>query len=189
MPTVMTHAAAGAALGALAPFRRPRLFWILSAVLPMLPDLDVLAFPLGIPFGSMWGHRGITHSLAAAALIGAVTAGLARRRLDARWAPLAAWFFVVMASHGLLDALTDGGAGIAFFAPFAAARYHFPWHVMPVSPIGLRFFSAWGWHTFAGELVRVWLPGLALATLATAARAAAGGWRRVAARASAAPRG
>jgi hypothetical protein len=36
------------------------------------------------------------------------------------------YFFVVTASHGALDAMTDGGLGIAFFAPFDNTRYFFP---------------------------------------------------------------
>jgi inner membrane protein len=30
-----------------------------------------------------------------------------------------------MASHGVLDALTNGGHGIAFFSPFLNERYFF----------------------------------------------------------------
>src|SRR5437773_11875144 len=124
MPTVMTHAVVGMTLGTLAPLSRRRSFWIASAILPMLPDLDVLGVPLGVPFFSMWGHRGITHSLAAALVLGVVAAALLARTHNATHAaalvPLALYFTVVTASHGVLDAFTSGGPGVAFFAPFDA---------------------------------------------------------------------
>jgi inner membrane protein len=167
MPTVMTHAAVGVALGTLTSFpARRRLFWIVSAALPMLPDLDVIGLAFGIRFHSMWGHRGITHSLAAALLIGVVTALLVHRRLGARLAPLALCFIVITASHGLLDAFTNGGPGVAFFAPFDDTRYFFPWRVIPVSPLATNFFSAWGWRVFKTELLLIWLPAAMLAAAA-----------------------
>jgi len=52
------------------------------------------------------------------------------------------YFFLATASHGLLDALTDGGLGVAFFAPFDNHRYFLPWRPIHVSPIGAgRFFT------------------------------------------------
>jgi inner membrane protein len=167
MPTIMSHAVVGIALGSLASFprRRPG-FWMLSAALPMLPDLDVLGLPLGISFRSMWGHRGISHSLLATALVGAVTALLAHRHLRARPRPLAVYFALITASHGMLDALTDGGPGVAFLAPFDDARHFFPWRPIPVSPLGSSFFSAWGWHVFSAEVVLLWLPAAVIALVA-----------------------
>jgi hypothetical protein len=38
------------------------------------------------------------------------------------------FLFLATASHGILDAFTDGGRGIAFFAPFGTERYFFPHH-------------------------------------------------------------
>jgi inner membrane protein len=75
---------------------------------------------------------------------------------------LVAYFFLITASHGVLDALTDGGLGVAFFAPFTARRYFFPWRPIEVSPIGLGLFSERGAEVFASEFVWVWLPSLAL---------------------------
>ena len=171
MPTVMTHAAVGVALGTLTSFpARWRLFWIVAAVLPMLPDLDVIGLTFGIHVHSMWGHRGITHSLAAALLIGVVTARLVHRRLGARLVPLAVCFVVITASHGLLDAFTNGGPGVAFFAPFDETRYFFPWRPVPVSPLSTHFFSAWGWRVFEAELLLIWLPAATVAAVALIGR-------------------
>ena len=44
------------------------------------------------------------------------------------------FLFLAIASHGLLDAFTDGGLGVAFFAPFDSTRYFFPVTPIEVSP-------------------------------------------------------
>ena len=54
----------------------------------------------------------------------------------------------------------------AFFGPFDARRYFFPWRPIQVSPIGLAVFSRWGFRALVSEVVWVWLPlaGLVLAS-------------------------
>ena len=171
MPTVMTHAVVGLAAGALtARAPRRRLFWLVSAALPMLPDLDVLGLLLGVPFLSMWGHRGISHSLAAAVVIGVAAALLVRRDTGGRVVPLAIYFTLITASHGVLDALTNGGPGVAFFAPFDTTRDVCGWRPLPVSPLAAHFFSAWGWRVFRAELTFVWVPAAIVTGVALSAR-------------------
>ena len=171
MPTIMSHAVVGLALGTLTSFPHcRRAFWLASAVLPMLPDLDVFGRAVGIPFDSAWGHRGVSHSFAAAAVIGVVTALMLRRRLEAPLSPLAVYFASLTASHGVLDALTNGGPGVAFFAPFDATRYFFPWRPIPVSPLASHFFSEWGWRVFAAELAMIWLPAALVVLVARLGR-------------------
>jgi inner membrane protein len=60
---------------------------------------------------------------------------------------------LVVASHPLLDTLTNGGLGIALFWPFDHARYFAPWRPIPVSPIGLGFFSPYGMFVAIVEIV------------------------------------
>ena len=165
MPTIFTHAVCATAVGHLYPARRlPRRFWVLTAVCSMLPDADVLAFAFRVPYGHMLGHRGLTHSLAFAVAVGLVVSALAFK--DVRPPPnrtaLAVYFAIATASHALLDALTDGGRGVALFAPFSAERYFFPWRPIEVSPIGADFFSERGLSVLANEFDWVWLPSLAL---------------------------
>jgi len=76
------------------------------------------------------------------------------------------WFTAVTASHGLLDALTNGGRGIAFFAPFSDHRYFFPWRPIQVSPIGVGFFSARGLRVLASEAGWIWVPSAIIAVSA-----------------------
>lgn len=163
----MSHAVVGLALGTLTSFpHRRRTFWLASAVLPVLPDLDVVGRAFGISFHSMWGHRGMSHSFFAAAVIGGIAALLLHRRLEAPLAPLAVYFAGVTASHGVLDGLTNGGPGVAFFAPFDGTRYFFPRRPIPVSPLAWDFFGEWGWRVFTSELAMLWLPAAFVALLA-----------------------
>jgi inner membrane protein len=166
MPTVMSHAIAALAL---APAFRsaawPRRVWWIGAGCAMLPDADVVGIPLGVPFGSMLGHRGLTHSLFFAAAVAAVLAPWLVARGTRAWLWL--YLFLAIASHGLLDALTNGGIGVAFFAPFDASRYYWPWRPIVVSPISVRaFWSRWGAAVLLSELIWVWLPAALFAAAA-----------------------
>ena len=63
--------------------------------------------------------------------------------------------------------MTNGGLGIAFFAPFDNRRYFLPWRPLEVSPIGTYgFFGPRGVAVLKTELVWVWLPCLALGFVA-----------------------
>jgi inner membrane protein len=136
----------------------PPLYWGLAATLSMLPDLDVLAFYFGIPYGARFGHRGFSHSLFCAAVVGLIIALLTFDRFGLPWWLLWAFFSIVMASHGLLDAMTNGGMGIALLSPFDATRYFFPWRPVQVSLIGFGFFSRWGMRALLSEVVWIWIP-------------------------------
>jgi inner membrane protein len=169
MPSVFSHAVAGLAIGTA--FWRPGVparYWVFGAVVAALPDIDVIGYRLGIPYGSVLGHRGITHSLAfAAVLSAAIVAALPSGAGPVSRGQLWLFLFLATASHGVLDALTNGGGGIAFFAPFHNARYFFPWSPIQVSPIGIRsFFTERGARVLASELVWVWLPSVLVAAAA-----------------------
>ena len=142
----------------------------------VLPDADVIAFSFGIPYRHVLGHRGITHSLAFAALLAPLLAWLCQPReklWDRSGILLSIYFFIATASHGLLDAMTTGGAGVAFFAPFENGRHFLPWRFIQVSPIGAgNFFSEWGLRVLKSEFVWVMLPSFIFALVAYA-------WRRI----------
>lgn len=169
MPTIFTHAVAALAVGKASAGARkmPARFWLLTALCAMLPDADVVGFSFGLR-GSMLGHRGLSHSFFFALIVALLVVGLAFRKarpFKTGW--LVLYFFAVTASHGLLDALTDGGSGVAFFAPFDGTRYFFPWRPIEVSPLSLdRFFSSRGAEVIKSEMVWVWIPAAALIALA-----------------------
>jgi len=126
----------------------------------MLPDIDVVGFMLGVPYSSIWGHRGITHSILFALLIGFVVGLTAFAREQRTRFTFVVYFFLVTLSHPLLDALTNGGRGVALFAPFSNIRYFSPWRPIEVSPLGIGFFSERGLAVIVSEIIWVWLPAL-----------------------------
>lgn len=164
MASVFTHAFAAAAMGSVYAGRgMPARFWLLAAGCAALPDADVAGFFFGVPYGSTFGHRGFTHSLAFALLAGCAVVALFFRGERGR-GPLVAFFALATASHAALDALTNGGLGVAFFSPFSNRRYFFPFRPLQVSPIGpASFFSEWGVAVIKSELLWVWLPCALLA--------------------------
>lgn len=190
MPTIFTHAIAASALGGV--FHRvfqsqpahqptlPRGFWLLTIACAMLPDADVVAFDVGLEYGHMFGHRGFSHSLVFAVMVGAAVAGwLGRGAYRHRRLALFVYFSLVTASHGILDAFTDEGLGVAFLAPFSGERFFFPWRPLEVSPIGGHgFFTARDvrgglrWVEVLWSEVRwVWIPaGMAVLAVRLAAR-------------------
>ena len=123
-------------------------FWILGITCSVIPDLDVIAFKFGIHYEHMFGHRGFTHSI----FFGFLLAYIVTRSFYNKnglssnaWWTLFAYFSFCGISHGMLDAMTTGGRGVAFFAPFSDERYFFPWRMIKVSPMSIsRFFSLSG---------------------------------------------
>jgi inner membrane protein len=168
VPTVVTHAFVGAALSTLGPrARRGARLGAAAAALSALPDLDVVAFSLGIPYAHPLGHRGFSHSLLFAALAG-LAAGLLlfrRRRLrSVSWWQVVLLLALVTASHGFLDAFTDGGRGVGFLIPWSNQRFFFPWRPLAVSPIGVSGLTGARMTRVLGdELLWVWAPTVVLA--------------------------
>jgi inner membrane protein len=78
MPSIITHAAVPLALWCAADRGRipPRLL-AAGVIAAMLPDADVLAFALQIPYADAFGHRGASHSLLFAGVLAALAAVLA----------------------------------------------------------------------------------------------------------------
>jgi len=128
-----------------------------------LPDADAVGFIFRVPYDSMWGHRGITHSITFSIVVGILVALIAfRKEASNSKFFLAIYFALVTLSHPLLDMLTNGGLGVALFAPFSSERFFWPWRPIEVSPIGLGFFSERGLVVLMSEIVWVWLPALAI---------------------------
>ena len=171
MPTVISHGIFAISLGHLFRYHRledsglPLRFWVLALACTMLPDLDVIGFSLGVKYAEFWGHRGFSHSLMFALLTSLLMVSLGFYQAQYRpyrWR-LVLFYFLVTASHGLFDALTNGGLGIAFFSPFDDTRYFLPWRPIQVSPIGLHDFLKWGGlKVLSSEMKWIGLPSLAL---------------------------
>jgi inner membrane protein len=125
-------------------------FW---SALSLLPDADVIGFSFGVRYADDWGHRGATHSFVFAGAVALAVWGVAKwaRLAGAGWTALTA--LAVVASHPLLDTLTDGGLGCALLWPFSTARFFAPWTPLPVAPIGRAFLTAAGARVAAVETI------------------------------------
>jgi inner membrane protein len=173
MPTIISHAVAAVCLYPAFPATAvPRRMMLLGAVCSMAPDIDVLGFRFGIHYGDLLGHRGLTHSIAFAAVFAslALLAGLPELKPPARRGLVWLYLFLATVSHGLLDAFTDGGLGVALLSPFDPTRYFFPFNPIAVSPIGAAFFSSRGLTVLLCEMEWVWLPFIAFAVIAYSVR-------------------
>ncbi|WP_431478580.1 metal-dependent hydrolase [Massilia eburnea] len=170
MPTILTHPAIPLALGVvLGPNRISRRLLLAGMAASIVPDMDVIAFKLGIEYANQLGHRGASHSIAFALALG-MLAALAAPKLQAkRWVAMA-FVSIACVSHPLLDMLTTGGLGAAIWWPFSDQRHFFPVQFIRVSPLTMgRFLGPAGLTVIKSELLWVWLPCIAAmaATLAT----------------------
>jgi inner membrane protein len=174
MATVISHSIAALAVGkAFAPEGMPPRFWVLTATCAMLPDIDVIGFSFGIQYRDMLGHRGLTHSFSFAFVLSLIVVLVFFRSapIGTSWWWVLLYFFAVTASHAFLDSLTNGGLGVAFFAPFNNQRYFLPWRPIEVSPIGVGPFLTWrGLSVIVSEVKWIWLPSGLLVSAATVYR-------------------
>ena len=139
----------------------PKKLWLLGIFCAILPDADVLGFKFGIAYEDFWGHRGFSHSLVFAWILATVLTFTCytNKFFSKTGAALVLYFMICTASHGILDAMTTGGLGIAFFSPFDNTRYFLPYRPILVSPIGAsNFFSIWGIKVLLSELIWVAIP-------------------------------
>lgn len=175
MPTIISHSIAALAIGkAFASEGLPPKFWLLTVACALLPDLDVVSFLFSIRYHHMLGHRGLTHSFPFAIALGFAVALIFFREvrlLSANWWVIVCYFFIVTASHALLDALTNGGLGVALLAPFTNERFFFPWRPIQVSPLELEpFLTGRAWGVVLSEVKWIWVPSAILVAIASVAR-------------------
>lgn len=166
MASILSHPAVPIALAAgLGSRALPPQLTAAAIACSILPDVDAVLFWSGVPYDHTFGHRGFTHSIIFALIVAAAGAVAASRLGSTRLAASAVLFLSTL-SHGVLDAMTTGGLGVAFYSPFSNQRFFLPWRVIEVSPIGVsRFFSVRGLEILASEVVTVWLPCLLLAAI------------------------
>lgn len=147
-----------------------RIGWRLTlagAACAVLPDADFLLYVLHIDaYSGTYGHRGFTHSIGFALLVGALGALLAGRDpLRSRWLT-AVYLALCTLSHPLIDGLFDRGICNAWLWPLDGARHCLPWRPIPMQGVPL-----FGLGRLGQELVWIGLPLLAGALAGL-------GWRR-----------
>lgn len=172
MTTVITHALVGLlAAKAIEKPDTPKRFMFLALVCPMIPDLDIIGYNLFyIPIGHTLGHRGFFHSPIFCLVLALLITSLFfyhNKIFSKTWFRTVLFFFLVLISHGLLDALTNRGLGVAFLSPFSNARFFFPWRPIEISPLSIQaFLGSRGLRVFSSELLWIWLPAFSFSILA-----------------------
>jgi len=162
VPTLFSHPAAALALTTFLRRHPTVSLLVAGSICTVLPDFDGIGLYLGIPYGHPLGHRGFSHSLLFAVLIGTFATGLwqALNGQGYKTWLLFSYFTLATASNGLLDALTNGGKGVGFFIPFHNARYFLPRQPIQVSPITISGLFERGGPVLMSELRWVWGPAL-----------------------------
>jgi inner membrane protein len=161
MATIFSHSLVGVTLAALAPAPlRNKKFYFWMALLPIVPDFDSIGFAFYIPYESFWGHRGITHSVLFSLIAALIVNTISFRKIVAF-----NFLFFATASHAFIDALTNGGLGVALYSPFSNERIFFGYRPIQVSPIGVHFFSKKGLEVLQNEFFWIVLPCIAILLL------------------------
>lgn len=164
MPTIFTHGFAAFTLGKVFFDKVNSNKLIIASVLcAMLPDADVIGFAFHVPYDSMFGHRGFSHSIVFALLVALIVKSIffsTEKFTSTNGKLILLLLFISTLSHPLLDMLTNGGLGVALFSPFSNHRYFFQGcRPVQVSPIGASgFFSMWGVRVLISEFIFIGLP-------------------------------
>ncbi len=171
MPTVFTHPAVPLAMGmALGRKVSPPALLVAGVAASILPDLDIITYHMGIPLSHEYGHRGFSHSILFA-IFAALLGAHFLKAYKIPWYVSAPFLFIATISHGILDAFTNGGHGIAFFWPWTKTRYFSPFRVIQISPIRIeRIFSYRIPKALVSEFFWVWLPLFAASAMTALTR-------------------
>ena len=136
-----------------------------------MTDADAVGYWLGVPYNSLFGHRGFTHSFFFAVLLATImmTIFFAKNKfMSGAYLRIWCYFFLATAMHPVVDAMTSGGLGVAFFSPFSNHRYFFPFRPIRVCSIGFGdLFSHRGVVIFASEFLWLWVPAGVVAGIAS----------------------
>jgi inner membrane protein len=163
MPSIVSHPAIAIAAKMIGGRKwiSNRLF-AAAIIASILPDADAIGFHLNIPYENTLGHRGFSHSVVFALVVSLLGMLLASRLRTGRITAFLVLFISII-SHDVLDAMTNGGFGTAFFSPFSNERFFFPWRPIQVAPLSIgRFIGRRGWEVLCSEFVWIWLPALAI---------------------------
>jgi inner membrane protein len=132
VPSSLSHAMVAVTLGSIvAPRRLLRPFLVIGAASAVLPDIDAIGRPFYGAAGdieALGGHRGFTHSLVFASVMGLVA--FAAVLVNARWRGYRVRFGLFVAAvtclHGVLDLSSSIGAAtspVQFWSPFSTRVY------------------------------------------------------------------
>jgi inner membrane protein len=123
---------------------RPVGLMLAAGVLAVAPDLDTVFYGI-IPYAHFLGHRGFVHSpffsFLFAVILASIIYGVSRTLGFRAYLGIIAAFTLALASHGVLDAMTDAGLGVMLLYPFSEERFFLPWRPFYAPPIKLSSIS------------------------------------------------
>jgi inner membrane protein len=159
MPTNVTHAVPAIAVGfGVGRNVLPIKLILTGAVIASIPDLDIIGTRFfGVPWDSVYGHRGFTHSISFAL----VTALIFTKFFNQKdFKKVFLFLSFCMLSHGFLDLCNEGGLGVAMLWPLTDFRYQ--GFVHPIMNVNTSFrglyLTSQGLPVFISEFLWVWLP-------------------------------
>jgi inner membrane protein len=176
MASAFGHAAASLALSQTGLIKKPD--WkllILGIAVSIFPDADAIGFTFDVPYNSFWGHRGFSHSIVFAVILAGIITVFYRKESARKQASVFVFLFLSCISHAVLDAMTTGGLGVAFFAPFNNKRYFFSFRPIKVSPISVKsFFEGKGIAVIQSEAIWIGIPCTAIMVISLLIRLTVG---------------
>lgn len=166
MPMTTTHALVP--LAAALAFPKPAVRWRLVLVAMFaaaLPDVDgIFKYFAHVPPSSIYSHRGAAHSLFAALAAGLIAACF-HRWLKVRPATAGLAVGAAMASHGILDMMTDSGRPVAYLWPLSSVRLFADWHPIHSEAVHRAHFFTQVFVRLQSELWQLIVPMFAIALL------------------------
>ena len=178
MPMTTTHALLPVAVG-LAIAKRPVPWKLIAAasIAAAAPDLDGIFNHLWhLPANSIFAHRGATHSLFAA-LIAGLLAALFHRCFGVGRLTAGVVIAAAMASHGLLDMMTDGGRPVAYLWPLSSKRLFADWRPIHSAPVHMAHIFSEALARLRSEMFQLILPMFMIALAVRWTRSAMGAAR------------
>jgi inner membrane protein len=105
-------------------------------------------------------------------LAAGLLAAIFHRKLEVR--PLTAGVVIAaaMASHGLLDMMTDRGMPVAYLWPLSSVRLFADWRPIRSEPVHIAYFFSSGWVRFQSEILQLIIPMFVVAFAVRACRRA-----------------
>jgi inner membrane protein len=164
----MTTTHALVPLAATLAFAKPPIPWrlvIVAAFASAAPDVDwLLKHSVHLPPGSIYAHRGATHSLFVALAAG-LLAALAHRLWGVRALTAGVVVTAAMASHGLLDMMTDSIQPVAYLWPLSSVRLFADWRPIHSGEVHMAHLFTQAFTRFRSELWQLIIPMFALAVV------------------------
>ena len=167
MPTIVSHVATAIPISLLGlKGKMNKKVLAFSALMALVPDLDGIGYALGVEYASTFGHRGFSHSLIFVILVAWLFCLFLKKQKQISQKTLFLNFFTIGTLHILMDAMTNGGLGVALLAPFSNARFFLPWTPIEVSAILPQYFWKMnGSSVIRFEFLYIVLPSIMISTL------------------------